>query len=149
MAGLKLSKCGVVGACMDASDGPTACFCELAERNGVDIIIWKSAIKPEPPVAEIARQLEIDSKMLMLTWGNWELVFTADHSELKDRLRSDPLLDEIIYLGDVVQGEGRVCIDRVREETRLPDISSKRFSKASSFSHGIEDYFSMLKSSKL
>jgi thiamine-monophosphate kinase len=148
-AGIELSKSGVVGACMDASDGPTGCFYEIAAVNGLDIVIDTSGLRPAPAVFEVARQLDIDPKVLMLTWGNWELIFTANESELRNRLAGHPILNELIVLGQVTSGKGKVYLDKVRGGTQLPDLSSKRFSAKSSFTHGIDGYMSELFKIKL
>lgn len=144
--GLYLSNLGIVGACMDASDGPTGALMEIAEKNHVDIIIHTSLLKPAAPVAEIARQLNLNPKTLMLTWGNWELIFTADPEALKIRTRDHPMKDEIARLGTVVKGSGVV---KMSNGKILPDLSSRRFAKSSSFSHGLQGYLSLIGTTKI
>ncbi len=147
-AAIELSKSGLVGACMDASDGPTGCFYELAERNGVDIVIRGSALTPTPAVGEVARQMNIDPQVLMLTWGNWELIFTAQRRQLSNLLDGHPIRDEIIFLGDVTEGNGRVWFNSRGRKRKLPDLSSQRFSPMSSFTHGLERYIAQLQALK-
>jgi len=135
--GLYLSNLGIVRACIDASDGPVGALMEIAEKNHVDIIIDTALLKPAPPVSEIARQLGLNPKTLMLTWGNWELVFTANPEMLKVRTRDHPMRNEIMRIGTVVEGNGTV---KMSNGDALPDLSSRRFSKDSSFSHGLQAY---------
>ena len=139
-AAIELSKLGVVSACMDASDGPTGCFSALASTNNLDVIIQRDALVPDLAVRNVAFQLGIDPKILMLTWGNWEIVFTANRDKLVDRIGDSPLIDEVHWIGDCVRGAGRVYYDKISDETEVPDIVSSRFSTRSSFSHGIEAY---------
>jgi thiamine monophosphate kinase len=146
-AGIELSKSGIVGACMDASDGPTGCFYELADKNEVDLIIDVERLKPAIPVSLVAKQLGMDPIALMLTWGNWELIFTANKNEIEKHFDGHPLLDEMIYLGEVVEGEGRVFSGK--SKIPLPDLSSKRFSTTSSFSHGFEQYVEVIRSARI
>jgi thiamine-monophosphate kinase len=145
-AGLYLSSLGIVGSCMDASDGPTGALTELAEKNNVDIVVDVPSLVPPAAVREVARQLKIDPRVLMFTWGNWELIFTADPESLNLRTRDHPIREEIIRLGSVSEGSGTVKMHPSGK--LLPDLSSRRFTKESSFSHGLQAYltrFSMMK----
>jgi hypothetical protein len=128
--------------------GPTACLYEMAAKNsGVDFIIKRGELRPSTAVAEVARQMNIDPKVLMLTWGNWELVFTAPIDELHVRL-GPPIAAELIYLGDVVDGSGRVRFD-TKTGADVPNIGSYRFTKNSTFSHGLARYIDELKQIKI
>jgi thiamine monophosphate kinase len=131
---------------MDASDGPTGALMEIAEKNTVDIVVDVSSLKAPPPVREVARQLKLSPKALMLTWGNWELIFTADPEVLNLKMRDHPMKDEIIRLGSVIEGTGVV---KTAGGKLLPDLSSRRFSKDSSFSHGLQAYLKRIGMTKL
>lgn len=144
----KLARAIDIGACMDASDGPTRCFQEIARLSGVDIAIDLDAISPEPfsAVDLVAKQSKIDPRALMLSWGNFELVFTADEEELERKFSSTPgFLSSIKRIGEVKQGSGRAYIRSGRAEKPLPDLSSTRFKEGTSLLNGIDAYYEMLK----
>ncbi len=143
-ASLELAKTGEITSCMDASDGPTACFKEIASKNQIDFIISRSALLPDMVVEKVAFQLGIDPKVLMLTWGNWELVFTANRERLLYKLNEHPIESEIVWIGESVRGSGIVCYDSLDNRNIIPELSSKRFDERSSFTHGIEKYMEYL-----
>jgi len=62
---------------MDASDGPTQAIRTLAKANEMNFILDTDYLKPCESVSLVGNFLDIDPKVLMLTWGNFELVFTA------------------------------------------------------------------------
>lgn len=137
-----------VGACMDASDGPTRCFQEIARLSGVDIEIDLDAIEPEPfgAVDLVSKQSKIDPRALMLTWGNFELVFTADDEELERKFSGTPgFLSSIRRVGEVKSGRGKAFIKSGRTRSSIPDLSSTRFKKGTSLISGIDAYYEALR----
>ena len=123
-----------------------AALMELAEKNQLDIIIDTASLRADAPVMEVARQLGLNPKTLMLTWGNWELIFTANPQLLERRTKNHPMKHEIVRVGTVVEGSGVV---KTSDGQILPDLSSRRFSKNSSFSHGLQGYMDLIATTEI
>ena len=142
---LILSRAGVVGACMDASDGPTRCFSEIAKASNVDIEVHWEELVPSQPVEIMADRAGIDPKLLMLTWGNFELVFTADDEALEQRFTGTEFYKSLKRVGEVRRGNGRSWLNTRHGRRPIPELSSMRFQSSTSLLGGVQAYFSQLK----
>jgi thiamine-monophosphate kinase len=139
--GQAIAQLEVVTSCMDASDGVSGCLLEIARVNSLDVVVESDRMVPSRSVGEVASQLEIDHRKLMLSWGNWELVFTAPPSagEVIQRLADVEDLP-IQLIGRVTSGEGRVLLDQHGSLSPITDFSSQRFVPTSYFTHGIDSF---------
>jgi len=144
-----LASSNIVGACMDASDGPTRCFEEIAKQSNVDIEIDWEALRPSQSVEIVAKRSGIDPKMLMLTWGNFELVFTADDEELERRFSGTEFYPSLHRIGHVKKGSGQAKLRKDGHVFRIPNLSSFRFQKSTSLLGGVQSYFEKLKETNL
>lgn len=142
---LLLASANLVGACMDASDGPTRCFEEIARQSNVDIEIDWNALKPSQPVEIVGKRSGIDPRLIMLTWGNFELVFTADDEELERRFSGTDFFQTLRRVGVVKKGAGKAKLKKSNELVSIPDLSSYRFQKNTSLLGGVESYFKILR----
>lgn len=148
--GISLAKNGIVNSCMDSSDGITSCLYCLAKESNLDITIDLSLLKPSSFVENIARQLQIDYRKLMFSWGGWELVGTmspnmVQHAEQVMNKFKTPLT----IIGEAHTGNGNVwCLDG-QKRGKLSDIGSYRFSNTSYFTKGIESYLNYLLNTSL
>lgn len=144
--GLLLSKVGYVSSCMDNSDGIIGCLYELANINGVSIMIHEKLLNPNPMLSEYCGLRKIDYRNLMLSWGGWDLVFTCPKdkvSELQNIFKKNNLGFSVI--GEVVPRESSpVMICNNDDISVIRDFSSKRFSKNSYFSYGLNACISPL-----
>jgi len=143
--GRALSGLGVVSSCMDASDGVSGCFTELARVNALDIVVDSDLLTPHQAVREVADRLDIDVRKLMLSWGNWELVFTAPSSAHPDIERLAKVENmPVQLLGYAREGCGRVLLEEDQKMYRMTDFSSQRFAATSYFTHGIDSFSAWL-----
>jgi len=82
--GLKLSRSGIVTACMDLSDGLANAACTICKQSHVGMEIQWEFVPVGEGVAEIARRTDQDEKDLALRWGgDYELMFTFDKSRIQ------------------------------------------------------------------
>jgi len=148
--GMALAESKGVSACMDSSDGVTGCLFEIARLNSVDIILDGKSLQPHPAVSQVAAAVEIDSRKLMLAWGDWELVCTIPKSKVKKV--TDILADlgtKFYQLGEVRQGSGKVWLHDEGQKKLLANLASERFSGISYFTHGLDSYVRFLRSQPL
>jgi thiamine-monophosphate kinase len=148
--GIALSQIKKATACMDSSDGITGCLYEIARVNEVDITINDASLIPNPAVKEVANLANIEPQKLMLSWGNWELIFTTPpeaFDEIKEKIESfgTPCTD----IGYVHNGCGRVRYETSDSSGLLTNYASERFCKTSIFSHGLDAYISYLKKNSI
>jgi len=143
--GLILADSGLVTACMDSSDGVGACLVELADKNCVDVTLDVDGLIPEQSVREVADELAIDPRKLLLAWGNWELVFTVAPDNL------DALVDlavshdlPIAQIGRLSEGEGHVWLTEGLRRRPVNNFASERFTSLSYFTHGLKSYMQWL-----
>jgi thiamine-monophosphate kinase len=143
--GQVLARSGLVTSCMDASDGVGACLSELAAKNAVDIIIDSTSLIPDPAVDEIADQMRLDPRKLMLAWGNWELVFSVRPQSV-DRLLELARVHgfPISVIGEMHKGNGQVWLAGERDRGKLNNFASERFTGTSYFTHGLKTYMRWL-----
>lgn len=139
-----LSATGAVGACMDASDGPTQAIRTLAMANELDFILDYEQLRPNESVSLVADFLNIDPKALMLSWGNFELVFTAFEDELYERFAHEIDNFSIKKIGHVKPGSGKFLIKNGVSLKELPMLASDRFNKSNPI-FSIDTYKSQLK----
>lgn len=125
-----LAASGAVGACMDASDGPTQAIHSLARASGCDMIVDADIMSPAHSVELVANYLKIDPVALMLTWGNFDLVFTARENALYRSIGSDLSAYKIQKIGYVRAGPGRAFIQSSGNKIDLPNLSTDQFSGA-------------------
>lgn len=123
-----LTATGVTGACMDASDGPTQAIHSLARASSCNIIVDIDSLEPSQAVALAAKYLKMDPVALMFTWGNFDLVFTAQESELYRSIGSDLGLYKIRKVGYVRSGPGHAFALSAGNKVALPHLSVDQFS---------------------
>lgn len=143
--GRVLSSLGVVSSCMDASDGVSGCLSEIARVNSLDIVIENDLFTPHSAVREVAEKLDTDFRKLMLSWGNWELVFTAPpsaHADIERLAKAHNMPVQV--LGYTREGNGQVLLETDQKIYRMTDFSSQRFAATSYFTHGIKSFSTWL-----
>ncbi len=125
-----LAATGIVGACMDASDGPTEAIYSLARASGCDLFVEVDGMVPNQSVALVAKYLDIDPISLMFTWGNFELVFTAREASLYKSIGSNLEAYKIRKIGYVRAGSGRAFAVSAGRKVPLPRSSTEQFAKS-------------------
>jgi len=144
--GRALAATGGVTACMDSSDGVIGCLQELALKSQVDVIVDADKLHPHPAVQAAAADWGADYRKLMLSWGDWQLVFTASESNSDTVAEAVRALGTPVFaIGSIQRGTGRVWLNEKGTRHRITNFSSERFSGTSFFTHGIEAYLNSLK----
>ena len=80
----------------------------------------------------------------MLSWGNFELVFTAFEDELYERFAHEIDNFSIKKIGHVKPGSGKFLIKNGVNSNELPMLASDRFDKTNA-TFSIDTYKSQLK----
>ncbi|WP_152435503.1 methyltransferase domain-containing protein [Erythrobacter sp. THAF29] len=143
----QLSEAGILGAAMDASDGPTQAIKTLAQANSCDIVLDLQDVEVNRSVELVAGHLDIDPLVLMFSWGNFELIFTAPEDaiyEMDPRTLSD---FSITRIGYVKKGSGKAKLKKGRKTVELPQLAPDRFDLSSGVS-GIAEYEAILRSTR-
>ncbi|MBM4200338.1 MAG: thiamine-phosphate kinase [Gammaproteobacteria bacterium] len=149
--GLALAEGGLSRCAMDSSDGLTACFAEIATRSGVDLNIDLDRLDPSDTVSAVAKAVGVGARKLMIGWGDWQLVCTAERERLEEIHKvMAGLVCPVTEVGWVSEGTGLVWAhDGQGRRGLLGDFASTRFNSSSYFTHGLEDYEQRLLSSHL
>jgi thiamine-monophosphate kinase len=148
--GVLLASRGWSRCAMDSSDGITACLYEIAGSSGIDLHADLEALEAEPIVTSVARACDIDVRKLLLAWGDWQLVCTADPRDVGDiRASMAELGCPVWEVGWTTDGAGRVWLHDSDGTRRLNYVASERFSSRSYFTHGIERYADILRDQPL
>lgn len=136
---------------MDSSDGLTACFTEIAAQSRVDLNIDIDRLEASDAVRAVAESVGVDARKLMVSWGDWQLVCTADRKRLAEiRSTMAELHCPVAVVGWVSEGTGLVWAhDNRGRRGPLGDFASTRFSSSSYFSHGLEEYETRLRNRPL
>jgi thiamine-monophosphate kinase len=144
--GIALGRSKLASACMDSSDGVIGCLRELAIKNAASIIVDSSRLTPHPAVRHAAAMAGIDPRKLMLSWGDWQLVFTAPP------VHSAPIAELMTALGatccdigEVAEGPSDVFLVIEGRPSVLTNFASERFAPTSIFSHGLNAYVDFLR----
>jgi thiamine-monophosphate kinase len=138
--GALLAASRLVTACMDASDGVGGCLATLGFVNNAKVILDSSLLSPPTAVADVAEALSINPLNLMLSWGNWELVFTADPRnmpELRHYLDSQGVTFQEI--GRLANGSD-VWLEEAETVRPLTYFGSDRFTNESYMTMGVMNY---------
>jgi thiamine-monophosphate kinase len=144
--GRALAATRAVTACMDSSDGVIGCLQELALKSHVDVIVDADKLHPHPAVQAAAADWGVDYRKLMLSWGDWQLVFTSSKSNSDNVAETVRALGTpVLAIGSIQDGTGRVWLNEKGVHLRITNFSSERFSGTSFFTHGIEAYLNSLK----
>ena len=145
--GLILSRFNFVTACMDSSDGIVGCLYELAELNNLSMQIYDNELRPNQLLEKFCSKNDYDHRNLMLSWGGWELIFTCrpDKIDMLRKVFHENSCDFNV-IGQVIPKESN-AVTLIKDDKKyfIQDFSSKRFSKNSYFSHGLEAYIEQLK----
>lgn len=148
--GIALAETQRVTACMDSSDGVIACLQELALVNHVDIVLPATALKPHPTLSQVAKAAKIDVRKLMLSWGNWELIFTIPPEALPEvKQIIEHLGTPCTAIGEVCKGDGKVWMEENGQQALINNFASERFSATSMFTHGLNAYIDFLQNEPL
>lgn len=148
--GILLADEKLASAAMDASDGLYGALKGIASSSGLTVAVDPESFRPDPSVSEIAEAVAIDPYKLMLAWGNWELVFTAD-ARLGDRIgeKVAGLPSQLHRVGKCVEGNHGVTMKTPQGGISLTDVSSARFAPTSYLSCGLEAYVDFLRACPL
>lgn len=146
-----LSATGWSRCAMDSSDGLISCFYEIAGAGrDIDLHVDLSPAKPEGVVARVATAHGIDVRKLQLSWGDWQLVCTAEQAAVKDiSAAMSEMGCPMRVVGWVTAGQGRVWMHDESGTGILNYVASERFTSQSYFTHGIEQYIEILRSEPL
>lgn len=148
--GIALAEEGGVTACMDSSDGVGGCLQELALVNDADIVVDKRRLRPHPAVVQVAAAAGIDVHKLLLAWGDWQLVATAVPAAVERiTARMASLGTPVADVGEVREGKGTVWLADEHQRGPLTNLASERFCRTSMFTHGLESYLDLLRTSPL
>lgn len=149
--GLALVNGGLSRCAMDSSDGLTACFAEIATQSSVDLNIDLDRLDPSDPVSAVAKAVGVDARKLMIGWGDWQLVCTAERERLEEIHNLMAGLGcPVTEVGWVSEGKGFVWAhDAQGRRGLLGDFASTRFSSSSYFTHGLEEYEQRLRNRQL
>ncbi|MFG1643767.1 thiamine-monophosphate kinase [Amycolatopsis sp. NPDC049252] len=143
--GEALGKCGVVKACMDASDGVGGALEDLGLSNGLNIILRPDNMEIHQAASAVARGLEIDQRRLYFAWGDWQLVFAV---EPDDVAVAQAIVAEtgasFQEIGRAVEGAGYILIEDSGHLRRVNSLRSLRFSSTSNFTNGLAPYEKLL-----
>lgn len=143
--GIGLAEQRVASSCMDSSDGITSCLYTIAEESQVDILVNLNSLRPHLFVYNVARQIGIDYRKLMLSWGGWELVGTVPCDQIKQARRiTENAGYTFTIVGQVNGGGGNVYARDDCGQGSLTDLGSHRFTGSSYFTNGLESYISLL-----
>jgi thiamine-monophosphate kinase len=144
--GLALAASRRVTACMDSSDGVIGCLQELALRSRVDVIVEAEKLHPHAAVRTAAEDWGVDYRKLMLSWGDWQLVFTVSEANRDAVMEIINALNTPVFdIGSIGEGSGHVWLDEGGSRLRITNFASERFSGTSFFTHGIQAYLTSLK----
>lgn len=148
--GVALAEGRLATACMDSSDGVGGCLQELARVNGADVVLDAAALSPHPAVAAVAAGGGLDARMLMLAWGDWQLVATVPPAALAEAgRRLSALGTAFADIGEVRSGAGRVWVEEGGRRGLLTNLASERFCRTSMFTHGLSAYLDLLRTRPL
>ena len=143
--GIQLTEGRFATACIDASDGLYGALLELSIANDLAITVDPSRFSPEDSIKMVADSVGISPMKLMLSWGDWELVFAASHNNLKHiRKLAKKLNTQLVEIGIAGSGPVGVFLNDSGILKEFKDISSQRFSKTSYFTHGLDSYAKFL-----
>lgn len=148
--GSVLANSGYITACMDNSDGIVDCLYEIAAVNGIEIVVDTANLVPPKSLATVAKYEGLDPRVIMLSWGDWQLVCTASAENLTaiEQLLANldpPCPCTVIGHVRAAHETGNVVLRSGDSEKDLPDFSSKRFHSTSIFTHGINAYLTILR----
>lgn len=120
--GTILSASGVVGACMDTSDGLAMSLYELVKASGCGFLLDHDKVPIDPGAIEICKELGLDpDEVALFSGGDYQLLFTIRLGGL-ERLRS-MLGDEFTVIGRIVPGNGRL----LNRNGHLKDLPEKGY----------------------
>lgn len=145
--GRVLADSGLVTACMDASDGVLGCLLELGRSNHLDVHLSSDLESRQLAtlVHNIASELNLPPLKLLLSWGDWQLVF-AIRREAQEEFNGliESMDTTITFIGSMVPGRGRVYLETGQGLRELQNLSSERFSERSYFTRGTAAYVDWL-----
>ena len=118
-----LSAKGWSRCAMDSSDGLISCFYEIAgSGRDIDLHVDLSPVKPDRMVTQVADANGIDVRKLQLSWGDWQLVCTAEQGRRRRHFRChvrNRLPGVACRMGHPGAGEG---VDARRNGYRHPEL---------------------------
>jgi hypothetical protein len=108
----------------------------------VDLNIDLDRLDPSDTVSAVAKAIGVDARKLMIGWGDWQLVCTAECERLEEIHKVMAGLGcPVTEVGWVSEGKGLVWAhDGQGRRGLLGDFASTRFSSSSYFTHGLEEY---------
>ena len=148
--GINLAKQGLARCAMDASDGLTVTFKELAKASKVDFFISFEGVQVHPVVTEVANILRVNPWNLLRGWGDWQLVVTMQKQNVpKAKKLAQRLRCPFHEVGQVKEGSGKVFFVNNGQVAPMNIIESERFTGTSYFTNPIEEYVSRLLNTEL
>jgi len=135
---------------MDASDGLTVTFKEIAKVSQVDFHINFEHLRFHPVVTEVAEALGIDARKLVRGWGDWQLITTIRKEKVaKARKLAERIRCPFYEVGQVRRGTGKVFYENNGFVAPMNIIESERFTGTSYFTNPIDEYVSRLLNTEL
>jgi thiamine-monophosphate kinase len=120
--GTILSASGVVGACIDTSDGLAMSLYELARASGCGFLLDHDKIPIDPGAVSICERHGLDpDEVTLFSGGDYQLLFTIRLGGL-ERLRG-MLGDDFTVIGRIVPGNGRM----LSRNGHLKDLPEKGY----------------------
>ncbi len=139
-----ISDKGLLTACIDNSDGLYPSVAQLAEINGLQMLVNFEGVVFSPEVLYSSSLTGISPLRFALGWGDWQLIGCCQATNLE-------LLRETVFshstqlhvIGEVRSGEGVLLHDKSAFKTMAP-IDSQRFTTDSWFTIGLDAYLKAL-----
>jgi thiamine-monophosphate kinase len=145
----KLATVGVLGACIDNSDGLYPSVKQLSSTNEMRVDVQLDGVQWDPLVMKIAELLDVDVVRFALGWGDWNLIvcFRAQHKSLVSSISNDFGMGFNV-IGRISSGSG-VYLSYDGKSDTMARIESERLVKTSWFTAGLESYVQMLRDGSL
>lgn len=142
-----LSSGGYASACMDSSDSIFTCLREISIASGVQMVVERRLLKPEPVVERVAGAVGGQVENYMFSWGDWQLVCTVREKNVDAvRRELEAMGQAFAVIGRVVSGKPAVLVEEGANMRPLSmELSSERFSGVPMLSDGGKVYLEKLK----
>jgi thiamine-monophosphate kinase len=139
-----ISDKGLLTACIDNSDGLYPSVAQLAEINGLQMLLSFEDVVFSPEVLHISSLTGISPLRFALGWGDWQLIGCCQWGNL-GLLRETAVnhSTQLHVIGEVRNGKGVLLQNKSASKTMAP-IDSQRFTADSWFTIGLDAYLKAL-----
>lgn len=143
--GCYLAASGSITSCVDASDGLGSALVTIAEATSTGVILDYGRLIQRPHVLEVAEAAAVHPLNLALSWGDWQLVFTAPPAAVPSILQHAPD-DQIQVIGKLsADHSSHVHVEQVDASPRTVAVrGGERFAAGSYFTEGLDGYIETL-----